>query len=316
MSELFNHVQPWLLDHNTDDLIALRDHLLWMQKELFDEYEPNRYESFDDRVAAWLKNLNDSEDQKSFFRLLRHIFFVGKQQFDSLCRSAYHDVSTRWLIDVIGADIRDPKLGEKLEEEFRRTWFCPITDSMRINAFLKLNDLPGHDHRPDWRSLKEFAEPGLVRSYVAAEGIRYVVLLEDFVGGGSQIKETVEWAAQILPQVQFLVIPLICCPGGVQTGANISAAYANVTFLPMLTLRPNLFLTQVASPDEPKVFSEVRAIIAKNKARLGIWEHHPFGYDKTGALVALYTNCPDNTLPIVHHRGPDWAPLFTRVRRS
>ena len=316
MSELFNLVQPWLLDSDSDDLIALRDHLLWMQKELFDEYEPNRYESFDDRVVTWLRNLSDENDQKSFFRLLRHLFFVGKQQFDSLCRAAYHDQATRWVIDLSGANITDPQLGATIDNMLSRTWFCPITDSMRINAFLKLNDLPGHDHRPDWRSLMEFGDPVLIQQYVAKEGIQHLVMLEDFVGGGSQIKDTVEWAARTLPAIPILVIPLVCCPRGVTTGAAISQQYPNVTFAPTLTLRPQLFLCETPRADEPEIFARVREIILRIQPRLDAWQQQPFGFDRTGALIALYSNCPDNTLPIVHHRGTQWAPLFSRVRRS
>lgn len=314
MSELFNLVQPWLLDSDSDDLIGLRDHLLWMQKELFDEYEPNKYESFDDRVVAWLRNLVDEDDQKSFFRLLRHLFFVGKQQFDSLCRAAYHDQATRWVIDLSGVSITDPNLGAIIDGMLIRTWFCPITDSMRINAFLKLNDLPGHDHRPDWRSLMEFGDPQRIQAYVASEGIEYLVLLEDFVGGGSQMRDAVEWAAQILPTIPILVIPLVCCPGGVTTGREITLQHPNVTFSPTLTLRPQLFLTELPNIDEPEIFARVRDIILRVQPRLGGVQ--PFGFDRTGALIALYTNCPDNTLPIVHHRGTQWAPLFSRVRRS
>ncbi len=316
MSNLFRLIEPWLLDSDSDDLIELRDHLVWLRKELFEEYEPNHYEAFDDRLVEWLSNVADSADQKSLFRILKHLFFVGKQQFDSLCRAAYNDQVTRWVIDGSGLDITDAKLSAKVDSLMERTWFCPITDSMRINSFLKLNGLRGHDHRPDWRSLEVFGDRGRLQSYIANEKIERLVLLEDFVGSGNQMRSSVAWAAMTLPSLPILVIPLVCCPKGIETGNELLHMHCNVAFAPTLTLRPELFVHESQQPDEPEVFTRVRDIILRIRTRLDIWNHYPFGYEATGALVALYSNCPDNTLPIIHHKGDNWAPLFSRVRRS
>lgn len=315
MSALFKLVEPWLLDADSDDLIKLRDHLVWLQKELFDEYEPNRYESFDDRLVEWLLNVDDGDDRKSLFRLLKHLFFVGKQQFDSLCRAAYGDQATRWVIDKCGLNISDPNLSDHIRTAMQHTWFCPITDSMRINSFLKLNGLRGHNHRPDWRSLQMFGDPARIQAYLTANSIERIVLLEDFVGTGDQMSNSVAWAAGNFPATQILVMPLVCCPRGVETGALL-AAFANVTFSATLTLRPELFLRETHQADEPELFTRVRAIIQHVRARLNGWQAEPFGYEATGALVALYSNCPDNTLPLIHAQGDQWAPLFSRIRRS
>lgn len=316
MSALFQLTDRWLSDSDSDDLIVLRDHLVWLQKELFDDYEPNRYESFDDRLVEWLKNVDTDEDRKSLFRILEHIFFVGKQQFDALCRAAYRDQTTRWVIDLSNLDIADPNLSAAIDALMKDTWFCPITDSMRINAFLKLNGLPGHDHRPDWRSMEQFGDKMRLQAYVTDNKIKRLVLLEDFVGTGNQMATSVAWAASTFPLMPILVIPLVCCPGGIQTGVKLANAYPHVTFAPTLALRPELFLCHVPQDNEPAIFSRVRDIIIRMQARLGSWQVAPFGYEATGALVALYSNCPDNTLPIIHHRGNHWAPLFARIRRS
>lgn len=316
MSAFFKLVEPWLSDSDSDDLVMLRDHLAWLQKELFDEYEPNRYQSFDDCLVEWLRNVDDIEDRKSLFRLLSHLFFVGKQQFDSLCRAAYGDQATRWVVDCAGLDIADPNLTTTIRDLMDNTWFCPITDSMRINSFLKLNGLPGHGCRPDWRSLEKFGDPAKLQAYTVKNNIERLVLLEDFVGTGDQMKGSVQWAAKIFPAMPILIIPLVCCPGGVVTGGNLALQYPNVTFSPTVALQPELFLVEQPRRNEPEVFTQVREIILRLRGRLDEWEPCPFGYEFTGALVALYSNCPDNTLPIIHHRGDRWAPLFSRVWRN
>jgi hypothetical protein len=316
MNALTKFIAPWLADSDSDDLIALRDHLLWLRKELFDEYEPHRYEAFDDRLVEWLANADVAEDQKSLFRLLNHLFFVGKQQFDSLCRAAFNDQATRWVIDVANLDICDPAITAELKLRMKNTWFCPITDSMRINSFLKLNGMRGHNHRPDWRSLCEFANSQSVIDYIATQKIERIVLLEDFIGSGQQMLETVKWASKTLPTVPILVIPLICCPRGEWVGRALSNRYPNVSFAPALSLKENLFLKRNPVANEPRVFAEVRQIIENVRHRLDGWATESFGYKWTGALVTLFSNCPDNTLPIIHHTGDNWTALFSRIRRS
>jgi hypothetical protein len=316
MSALFKLVEPWLSDSENDDLIKLNDHLVWLQKELFYEYEPNLFEAFDDRLFAWLQNVNDGDDRKSLFRLLEHLFFIGKQQFDSLCRAAYGDAVTRWVVDQADLDVADPVLSQTISNLMQNTWFCPITDSMRINGFLKLNGLRGHDYRPDWRSLQEFADKKRLEDYMTTTGIQRLILLEDFVGSGQQMKSTVAWAAAAFPALPIMVVPLVCCPTGIMTGSELEKSYQNVTFSATLTLKPELFLREQAQVNEPEIFTRVREIILRVKSRLDNWQSKPFGFEGTGALVALYSNCPDNTLPIIHHRGDHWTPLFFRIRRS
>ena len=41
------------------------------------------------------------------------------------------------------------------------------------------------------------------------------------------------------------------------------------------------------------------------------------GFRNTGANVVLFSNCPNNTLAIMHYDGSDsWEPLFPRNSRS
>lgn len=316
MNALFSIIQPWLLRADSDDLMALHKHLIWLQKELFNEYEPHLFESFDDRLADWLQNVPDGDDRRWLFRLLSHFFFIGKQQFDSLCRASFNDDITRWLIDKSGIDIVSGSVEKDIRASINETWFCPLTDSMRINSFLKLNSLKGHDCRPDWYSLEIFGDPAKIQEYVSRLSIKNLVLLEDFVGSGNQMKNTVIWAAQTLPSTNILLVPLVCCPDGVKTGQSIAKAYANVDFAPTLSLRTELFLLDTPAHNEPREFAEVRKIILQLQARFGDYAKLPFGYEWTGALVAMYSNCPDNTLPLIHHRTDQWSPLFARVQRS
>ena len=42
----------------------------------------------------------------------------------------------------------------------------------------------------------------------------------------------------------------------------------------------------------------------------------PFGYKRTGGLVVMHSNTPDNSLPVIHHESDTWAPIFKRHSRN
>jgi hypothetical protein len=316
MSSIHKIVEPWLQEEDSDDILRLRDQIVWLQKELYDHYEPHNFQNFDDRLVRWLQNTADPVDQKSMFRLLDRLFFVGREQFNSLCRASFSGVVHRWIVDQAKLDIADIGISDNLKAAFDQTWFCPVTDSMRINAYLKLNNVAGHSVRPDWRSVEKLGDPAKVLEFVKTQKIERMVLLEDFVGSGNQMESSVLWAAQNLPDIPILLIPLVCCPKGAGKGAEIASTYDKVTFAPTLTLAKDQFLLPSPQDDEPSVFAEVRTLIEKTKGNLGDWQSQPFGYQDTGAVVALFSNCPDNSLSMLHDRSPQWEPLFERITRK
>lgn len=314
MTTLHAIVEPWLRGDDSDELIRLRDQLEWLRKNLFDDYEPAPFHRFDERLATWLENVDDEADRKAMFRLLGHLFFIAKPQFKALCRGAFSASIVRWLIEEEDLQLDDPNLAEGIAAAAARTWFCPITDSMNIGSFLKTNSLKGHDVRGDWRTLQQLGDPEAIRNHIKDQGIERIVLLEEFVGSGDQMREVVVWARSMLPHMPLLVVPLVCCPDGVDTGARLARRYS-LRFEPILALREDLFLLPNPVDGEPPIFAEIRELILRVKDRLGTWADEPFGHAETGAIFAMYTNCPDNTLPIIHEDSAEWKALFPRVRR-
>lgn len=315
MTTLHDIVSPWLRGDGSDELIRLRDQVEWLRRHLYEEYEPCDDRRFDERLADWLLNVERPEDRKTLFRLLGHLFFVAKPQFKALCRGAFGDIITRWLVDLRGVPLDAPDLQGRIDAAVRHTWFCPLTDSMNINAFLKVNSLQGHDIRGDWRTLETVGDEDALRRHVADKGIEQIVFLEDFVGTGDQMRSTVVWARELFPKLAMLVVPLVCCPEGAENGRLIARRFS-IDFEPVLLLRDDLFVLPLAAPGEPPLFGEVRSLVEAVKDRLGDWEDEPFGHGQTGAVFAMFTNCPDNTLPIIHEESDSWRALFPRIRRE
>lgn len=313
-----NHVTRWMKE-DSDDLAAIEDayaQLTWLQHELFDEYEPHPYVKFADRVDGWLDNFPNDADRRAMYRLLPYIFFVGREQMASLSRTAYSDVATRWVIDQAGISLADPNLAEALASAMARTWFCPVTDSMKINSFLKLNDLGGHGIRPDWLSLAEIGDGEKIAQYVGDQKIERLVLLEDFVGSGMQMQDALMFARRTLPHLPTLVIPLVCCPVGRERGLSIAREDPLLTFEAVLSLKEDLFVSAEPRIGEPEEFADARRLSDLLKEKFGRDFMYPLGWHLTGALVVLHTNTPDNTLPLIHDEGDGWKAIFPRISRN
>lgn len=315
MTTLHDIVDPWMRDDDSDELILLRDQIDWLRKHLYEEYEPEEYRRFDERLTDWLLNVDDEADRKALFKLLGHLFFLAKEQFSALCRGAYSDVIARWLIEEEDIPLDASDLADQLDAAIGSTWFCGVTDSMNLNTFIKVNRLAGHAVRTDWLTLESLGDPAAIRKLVANNGVKRIVMLEDFVGSGEQMRAAVVLAREVLPDIPILVVPLICCPEGAINGQLIATRYS-VAFEPTLRLREDLFLLPKAVEGEPAVFAEVRDLITRVADRLGECGDEPFGHEQTGAIFAMFTNCPDNSLPILHEQGDRWNALFPRVRRE
>jgi len=192
---------------------------------------------------------------------------------------------------------------------------------MRINSFLKVNKLVGKSHRPDWRSLRKFGDPDKVLAFVEANGIDFIVLLEDFVGSGTQMRSAVRFAAELSPNLRILACPLVTCPGGDEAGVALQQDYPNVTYEPVMRVAPGMLIKADPQPDDPPLYHQVRDLVQRVRARLAPTEPDPesqryHGFRGTGAVVAMYSNCPNNTLPIIFDETQAWRPLFPRIKRQ
>lgn len=311
---------------------AILTQLEFLAHYLFASYEPAinpNYPEFLDRLNNWLENTDDKNYQRALFQLVPHLIYIGYNEFNNLYRTALNSNVAKWLIDKENIQLNDLDAHVKIVSALKQTWFCPFTDSMRINAFYHINNIhSGFDFRPDWRSLKKFGDETKISNYISSNGIKYLVLLEDFVGTGSQISKAAIYAKNF--GVPVLVLPLIVCPLGVQTGEAIQAAHSSVSFSFVVKLPDNTFIGQNPSSSEATLnertrdlYDKIRTlVISLHETVCGekIWPHSskpygPFGFGETGGTIVMYSNCPDNTLPIIHHKYDTWRPLFPRSTR-
>jgi hypothetical protein len=315
-------VNDWAL--HDPEIREVNFRVLHLEKRLFRHYVPCKIQDpdFFIRLKNWLNNLTDLDDQKVMFQLIPQLFYVSDEEIIALYRSAYNVEIARWLIDLLPIDLRIIGNETILAKAVERTWFCPITDSFAINDFIKINNIPSiYDLRPDWHSLTELGSPTSIQEYVSRNGIERVVMLEDFVGSGSQVESRVKFACQCLPNVDILCISLITCPKGVTFLNSMENTFSNLRVRHIVEIPNESLINFTKDENESPIFTAVRTVAnssymtVTNNVGPGPKPYYPLGYKQTGGLVVLNTNVPDNTLPLVHHQSATWTPLFKRITR-
>lgn len=304
------------------------------------EHHPDFNRNYMDRLARWVSNLADETDQKLLLEYALYISFFSHDDFVAFYRTAYNREITRWVATHINARLEPQGLqafNDHIKQELHdHTWFCPITDSMDINEFHKVNHIKGVGHRPFFTTLQMVAEhPTAPNSQIAADWIRYMknpspdpfytlpplkrlVLLEDIVGSGTQCLDAIHWAVTNL-ETPILFIPLILCPNGVEAlRAEEKLSGGRLTVRPVIELRRG----ELIGPERHgelgwPITVEIEKLAKKCAARVSGGKD-TFGYKNTGCSLATFSNTPDNTLPMVHHKPGTgtWEPLFPRVYRD
>jgi hypothetical protein len=328
MSNILDKVIQWQKDPVSDEINYNDMHkfICFRAAKSFDTFLPTSgpEKRFEIRLINWLNNLDDLSQQSLLFRLVPDIYFFDEKEFNSLCRAAYNDIILNWLIDIHSdtLDILDENLQDKLKEEVKHTWFCSVTDSMDIANFCHINKIHGKPNRPNWRDFSWFADMDKVRNYIKKFKIRQIILLEDFIGSGNQfVKRDPRNCSTILDcinyiqnEYKFLIVPLIICSKGQNNIINNIKELENVKLKPVVVLSDECFVNKgiiVNTQTKQDLYDLVLEIDKDVKFKEG-----SFGYDETGSLVVLYTNCPNNTIPIIHEdKGNEWHPLFPRVDR-
>lgn len=306
---------------------VIYEQIQFLNKTHYFQYVPtlsSKHQDFLARLSEWLENVNNDKDRQILLELVPSINFFGRDDFLKLQQTAFRGPITRWMIDHLNLRFDDPNLESKVSQELCfHTWYCPITDSMQISDFCHANNLGGVDYRPDFRSLAKFGDTKRVVDFMQSNNppLRHIVLLEDFVGSGTQIDEATRFAASLSDEIAVLLVPLLICPAGVERAKQLVSSLNNVRYEAVTEFTKDLFITPIPALGERALYSTLRQLSADEYLKVvgnnaeKPRPYHPLGFAETGALVVMYSNTPANTLPIIHHRSNTWRPLFQRSAR-
>jgi hypothetical protein len=330
---------------------SILDRLEWFGTHEWAGYLPAQHAEqsaqYMTRLADWIGNVEEDEDRKLLLEFALHLAFVSHADLCSLYRTAFSGPILSWVVEQESLALDDHDFQKRLQEELhRRTWYCPVTDSMDINEFYHVNQIVGVSHRPGFALLKMLDKavndevPGTttrlmtnLKNYInnphpriSAPPLKRLVLLEDFVGSGTQSAGALEWAARNL-DLPILFVPLVVCAPGLLKLSKLVKEYA-----PKLRIRPLLNLSEYdllgpkregfdGIPNAERIETFARAtfeqVAGGPHTNPRVSPYTPFGFEDTGSYFVSYSNTPNNTMPMIHHKptGGGWRPLFPRSAR-
>lgn len=307
----------------------------FMIEHAYSRYVPAMYSHhaavFQDRMVAWMQNADlSNEDQIAFFQLVLRFAYFSFDDFVSLYRTAYSNPISRWVWEQAGLNMGTFDFSAQLENErSRHTWYASLTDSLIISEFYHANSITGVKCRPNFLTLKELGNPALIRDYMINHNpqLKRIVLLEDFVGSGCQGLEIVKWALANL-NASILFCPMLICPDGFNRFSDLAAnSGGRFQFDPVVKLEHSVFLSSFEKPDvlmqyvsdlTARIHTRVAGTCAAGSPPYTPHGFHLPGDSHTGATVVMFSNTPDNTIPLVHFNSANsnWIPVFPRVSRE
>jgi hypothetical protein len=272
------------------------------------------------RLKKWLDNVNQPSEKQALFHLVCRINFIDRSQMLALHRDAYRRIIAPW---VIGATLTpdtllSPDYERNVRVALRRAFLCSITESLSFDDFLNVNSLAGLPKPIILGENEKKVAVSVPKNMTKHNG---VIILEDFVGTGKQAAKVIRMLRSVISDdLRILFVPLVVLERGLLA---LAKAHPNVTIEPVLVIHEAESIAKTASPGEDEITGRIRSIIKKTSKRVQESLHtlddppsDPFGYKGSGALVVASHNTPNNTLPIIHHKSPDWFCLFRRLHHS
>lgn len=292
-----------------DKVEIVRSRIDCYANKLIEKYDPVQMWDFKRQVERWLDNIDDVDEKFMLLNSLTYFTFFNRDHYEALYREALNGVITQWLIDICRIDICTMSLGADIEKAIGNTLFSAATDSMEISAFCHTNGIT-NKHRPVWfgiidkeDTLDQLQQKASIWSTtLKGWGRKQVVVLEDFIGSGKQIKPLIDFLASMY-ELKALIVPLTICPQGDCAIREYVAQkrFKNVFYAPVTVLPDDLVLGKdIANRNEILVRLKKFAQDYHDKVIGTSPRSTPtyLGFGDIGALFAKYTNCPNNSLPL------------------
>jgi len=305
--------------------VNMTDEILFHADIRFHEYIQYQQEGeFPVRLKKWIDNVNDDRLKKTLFSLVPYILFIDRKQMLALCQDAFKRIIVPWISEgfISKEDMLSTDYETKVRALIKEYFLCSITESFNFPDFLNVNNLSG---LPKPRILGENRSQIETLLPLSDEKIRGIIVLEDFVGTGHQSKRILNKVRSLIPEHwKIIFVPLIIMENGQKLLLKSNTTQiSKVNVSPVLVIPESDCIKLEPIKNEPQAYYSIRALIKATKDKvlkpldkLDDPPDNPFGYGGTGALIVTCHNTPNNTIPLIHHRSPDWTPLFRRLHHS
>ncbi len=260
----------------------------------------------DSKVRLWLEQFGTKQNQRLMFKLLESIRFYSEAMVREKLYIAMQHVRRN--------TVETKKSGEKSRRDILVSYLGGVAKSgtQYARMFCQENSLL-KDNAMNLQGLGE-------RVAKSGTNIQAIVFVEDFIGTGGTVIEAMrqlnhEIGDAVRQHGIKLFILSIC--GFERSLAKIKNAAKQCNLPIELFCCDPLDESDMAFSSTSKVFPhaterEQACALAKEKGDF-LERKYPLGHGECQALVAFFSNCPNNTLPILYKETERWIPLFPRT---
>ena len=266
----------------------------------------------EEKVRAWLEQVESVVDQRLLFTILTHVKFIGLEDAQQMFEAAH-----AWMRRKLPVPIK------RRRSERRSDIFVSYVDGAgksgaecarmyaRVNEIVLSNVIAPQEVESRFADVDKSNFVGLV-------------IVDDFIGTGNTLQCGLKQLSQCFDLFQVgtkypLLVVALCgtVEGEIRVRDHIKQSLSDA----------DLYLCDVLAPQhyafhqDNCIWQSVAEMdLAKTLVtNLGerVQPRNPLGYNNQGLLLTLWRNCPNNSLPILHSKGrrsTPWMPLFERIR--
>ena len=265
-----------------------------------------------DEVRSWLQQVPSQKEQRLLFEILKRVRIMAESKMREMFEQSFSFLQPL------------PEFVIRKRSDRRRNVIVTYVDGegksgqSHASMFAEMNLISSECIFPPG----EF-EKRLAKHKAAGESVDVVVVVDDLVGTGrsllSNVSSFIDANNLALGGVPVKIISLLSTFGGhryVLDGLQ-KLSYANVDFRPCEIIGDG----DTAFPQNGGFWVSVddldRAKALCESIGRRIYKQNPLGYGGSGLMIVFPTNCPNNSLPLLHSPSragsESWKPLFTRV---
>ena len=315
-------LNEWINDKEDNTVCVQTNALIrYLDRHLYSTFP--EVKSFLHRLGEWLSNVK-GDDRRCLFEFVPNLFFVGPKEFESLQEAAFEESYTQWILSTsVQAKINSTSdFNSLINEELKQTAFTQLTDSMNISHFHHAAKMRIKNRKLNvtWHADIQVGTDRLKSSIdmLKNKNIKRLVILEDHVGSGSQLRKVLNKSKDIFDNFSVLVIPLLCGQQGYNEGKSLARKY-NFSFRPVLVMNEHARILHNSQGQSSEILNQVKDV-AENYKEMYVTKHRGksdsiYGFADSGSLLVMHTNCPNNTMLFIRANTERWRPLFPRQGR-
>lgn len=315
--------EDWLTDRGISEIIIdtpEREELLKLQKfeeglRITDTDIENLLEgwpNYKDRsinlqnIRKWLNQFDTVLEQKNIFAMLKKIEVISQMSIRDWCREAFMHIKRN-----------TPNLTERDSSKARRDeYLVGFLDGLTKSGS-RVSNLFVEENKIKAANLVD--KDSLEKSIDSNDNIQVMILVDNFVGTGNTISNSIEKLPKslikkiILRKIKVYIIVFLAESEGI---IKIEEKIDELGFCGEVWVKKRMLTSDYLLTEDSRLLTNkalrasVRDILIKYGERIGL---DPFGYGSSGLAIVFDSNCPNNTIPILWASKNDWFPLFNRT---